>query len=65
MLDVGAVRAFESAAELTMDGYAGRTVWSDLFRAVAKGEHNPNGYTYVGEQWAAADAGRIAAAAEH
>jgi peptidoglycan hydrolase-like protein with peptidoglycan-binding domain len=47
MLDVGAVRAFESAAGLTMDGYAGHTVWSGLFRAVAKGTHNPDGYTYA------------------
>ena len=47
MLDVGAVRAFESVAGLAMDGYAGRTVWSGLFRAVAKGEHNPDGYTYA------------------
>jgi peptidoglycan hydrolase-like protein with peptidoglycan-binding domain len=47
MLDVGAVRAFESAAGLTMDGSAGHTVWSGLLRAVAKGEHNPNGYTYA------------------
>ena len=47
ILDVGAVRAFESAAGLTVDGYAGRTVWSGLFSAVAKGKHNPNGYTYA------------------
>ena len=47
LLDVGAVRAFESAAGLTMDGDAGHTVWSGLFRAVAKGTHNPDGYTYA------------------
>ena len=47
MLDVGAVRAFESVAGLTMDGYAGHTVWSDLLSAVANGKHNPNGYTYA------------------
>ena len=47
MLDVGAVRAFESAAGLTMDGSSGQTAWSGLLRAVAKGEHNPNGYTYA------------------
>ena len=47
MLDVGAVRAFESVTGLTMDGYAGHTVWSDLLSAVAKGKHNPNGYTYA------------------
>jgi peptidoglycan hydrolase-like protein with peptidoglycan-binding domain len=47
MLDVGAVRAFESVAGLTMDGYAGHTVWSDLLSAVANGKLNPNGYTYT------------------
>ncbi len=47
MLDVGAVRAFESVNGLTMDGIAGRTVWSDLLAAVAKGKDNPHGYTYA------------------
>jgi peptidoglycan hydrolase-like protein with peptidoglycan-binding domain len=47
MLDVGAVRAFESVTGLTMDGYAGQTVWSDLLSAAAKGTNNPNGYTYA------------------
>jgi peptidoglycan hydrolase-like protein with peptidoglycan-binding domain len=47
MLDVGAVRAFESVNGLTMDGSAGRTVWNTLLSAVAKGKHNPNGYTYA------------------
>ena len=47
ILDVGAVRAFESVAGLTMDGYAGHTVWSDLFKALAAGKGNPNGYTYA------------------
>jgi peptidoglycan hydrolase-like protein with peptidoglycan-binding domain len=47
ILDVGAVRAFESVTGLTMDGYAGRAVWSRLLTAVAKGQHNPNGYTYA------------------
>jgi peptidoglycan hydrolase-like protein with peptidoglycan-binding domain len=47
ILDVGAVRAFESVTGLTMDGVAGKTVWSDLFTAVAKGKNNPNGYTYA------------------
>ena len=47
ILDVGAVRAFESVAGLTMDGVAGHTVWSDLFSALAKGKDNPNGYTYA------------------
>jgi len=47
VLDVGAVRAFESVHGLTMDGYAGNTVWSDLLTAVAQGQHNPDGYTYA------------------
>jgi peptidoglycan hydrolase-like protein with peptidoglycan-binding domain len=47
ILNVGAVRAFESVTGLTMDGIAGRTVWSDLLSAVAKGKDNPNGYTYA------------------
>ncbi len=47
ILDVGAVRAFESVSGLTMDGNAGKTVWSDLLTAVAKGKDNPNGYTYA------------------
>ncbi len=47
ILDVGAVRAFESVTGLTMDGIAGHTVWSDLFSALAKGKDNPNGYTYA------------------
>jgi len=47
ILDVGAVRAFESVTGLTMDGIAGNTVWSHLLSAVAKGKDNPNGYTYA------------------
>ena len=47
ILDVGAIRAFESVTGLTMDGYAGHTVWSRLLSAVAKGKHNPNGYSYA------------------
>jgi peptidoglycan hydrolase-like protein with peptidoglycan-binding domain len=47
ILDVGAIRAFESVTGLTMDGIAGRQVWSDLLAAVAKGKDNPNGYTYA------------------
>jgi peptidoglycan hydrolase-like protein with peptidoglycan-binding domain len=47
ILDVGAVRAFESVTGLTMDGYAGHTVWSHLLSAMAKGKGNPNGYTYA------------------
>jgi hypothetical protein len=47
ILDVGAIRAFESVHGLTMDGYAGHFVWSDLLAAVAKGQRNPDGYTYA------------------
>ena len=46
ILNVGAIRAFESVHGLTMDGIAGNTFWSRLFTAVAKGQKNPNGYTY-------------------
>ncbi len=47
LIDVGAIRAFESVQGLPMDGAAGPTVWRDLLRAEAKGQHNPNGYTYA------------------
>ncbi len=47
ILQVGAIRAFESVDNLTMDGVAGDSVWSGLLTAVAKGEHDPNGYTYA------------------
>ncbi len=47
LLQVGAVRAFESVRGLTMDGTAGHPVWSDLLTAVAKGQKDPNGYTYA------------------
>jgi hypothetical protein len=47
ILDVGAIRAFESVTGLTMDGIAGHTVWHDLLKAVAQGKNNPNGYTYA------------------
>ena len=47
ILEIGAIRAFESVTGLTMDGVAGHTVWSDLLSAVAKGKDNPNGYTYA------------------
>jgi hypothetical protein len=45
ILQDGAVRAFESLQNLTMDGLAGRSVWSDLLTAVAKDKKNPNGYS--------------------
>jgi len=47
ILNVGAIRAFESVHGMTMDGIAGKAVWSRLFTAVAKGQKNPNGYTYA------------------
>jgi len=47
ILNVGAVRAFESVQRITMDGAAGKTVWTRLFKALAKGQQNPNGYTYA------------------
>lgn len=47
MLDVGAIRAFESVEGLTMDGVAGPQVWSHLLTAAAKDQVNPNGYSYA------------------
>ena len=47
MLENGAIRAFESVDNLTMDGVAGSSVWSHLLTAVAKGQHDPNRYTYA------------------
>jgi hypothetical protein len=43
----GAVRTFEFDHGLTMDGDAGPHVWRHLLNAIAKGEQNPHGYTYV------------------
>jgi peptidoglycan hydrolase-like protein with peptidoglycan-binding domain len=43
----GAVMAFESNENLTMDGIAGPQVWAALLSAVAAGQNNPNGYTYA------------------
>ncbi len=43
----GAVMAFESNQGLAMDGVAGPEVWHALLNAVAKGQDNPNGYTYA------------------
>jgi peptidoglycan hydrolase-like protein with peptidoglycan-binding domain len=47
IVNVGAVRAFESVNGMTMDGSAGKAVWTKLFKQVAKGQQNPNGYTYA------------------
>jgi Bacterial Ig-like domain/L,D-transpeptidase catalytic domain len=46
LIDVGAIRAFQSVEGLPMDGVAGPAVWRDLLGAVAKGQDNPNGYSY-------------------
>jgi peptidoglycan hydrolase-like protein with peptidoglycan-binding domain len=47
IVQAGAIRAFESVHKMTMDGIAGKNLWSKLFTAVAKGQKNPNGYTYA------------------
>ncbi|HXW46760.1 MAG TPA: L,D-transpeptidase family protein [Streptosporangiaceae bacterium] len=47
MIIDGAVRTFEFDQGLTMDGDAGPSVWSHLFTAIARGEQNQHGYTYV------------------
>jgi len=43
----GAVRTFEFDQNLTIDGDAGWHVWTHLLTAIAKGEQNQHGYTYV------------------
>jgi hypothetical protein len=43
----GAVMAFESNENLTMDGIAGPQVWGALLQAVEADQNNPNGYTYA------------------
>lgn len=43
----GAIMAFESDHGLAMDGVAGRQVWATLFKAAARNQANPNGYTYA------------------
>jgi peptidoglycan hydrolase-like protein with peptidoglycan-binding domain len=47
LIDTGAIRAFQSQNNLTMDGVAGPQVWSALLKAVAGGQKNANGYTYA------------------
>ena len=46
-LQVGAIRAFESVHGMIMDGIAGKAVWSKLLTAAARGQKNPDGYTYA------------------
>ncbi len=43
----GAVRTFEFDHDLNMDGDAGPRVWRHLLTAIARGEQNQHGYTYV------------------
>jgi len=43
----GAVMAFQSDHNLTMDGVVGPQVWTALLSAVASGQSNQNGYTYA------------------
>ncbi len=43
----GAIRAFQSNEGLTMTGVMTDSVWHDLLKAAAKGQINPNGYTYA------------------
>ena len=43
----GAVMAFESEHNMTIDGNLTPRFWKALFRASAKGEQNTNGYTYA------------------
>jgi peptidoglycan hydrolase-like protein with peptidoglycan-binding domain len=43
----GAVMAFESGHNMTMDGVAGPGVWSAVLRALAGGQNNTHGYTYA------------------
>jgi peptidoglycan hydrolase-like protein with peptidoglycan-binding domain len=43
----GAVMAFESQHDLTMDGIAGKDVWKVLLKAATKDEADSYGYTYA------------------
>jgi L,D-transpeptidase catalytic domain len=43
----GAIMAFESDHDMTMDGQAGPAVWAALLSAADKGEVNQHGYTYA------------------
>jgi peptidoglycan hydrolase-like protein with peptidoglycan-binding domain len=47
LIDTGAIRAFESENNLTMDGEAGPAVWAALLRDIAANRGNANGYTYA------------------
>ncbi len=43
----GAIRAFQSNEGLTMTGVVTWDLWQHLLKAAAKGQTNPNGYTYA------------------
>ncbi len=43
----GALMAFQSVRGLTMDGTAGGQTWQAVLDAAARGQDNPNGYTYA------------------
>jgi lipoprotein-anchoring transpeptidase ErfK/SrfK len=43
----GAIRAFQSNEGLTMTGLVTWDLWQHLLKAAAKGQTNPNGYTYA------------------
>jgi hypothetical protein len=43
----GAVMAFQSEHNMSVDGTVTSALWSALFAAVIKGENNVNGYTYA------------------
>ena len=43
----GAVMAFESDQNMSMDGAAGPAVWNALLHAVAQGQNSTHGYTYA------------------
>jgi hypothetical protein len=47
MIMHGAVMAFESDHDMTMDGIAGPAVWRALLRAAARDDANKHGYTYA------------------
>jgi len=47
LIITGAIRAFESEHNMTMDGEAGPAVWADVLKDVAASHSNSNGYTYA------------------
>ena len=47
MVLAGAVMAFQSEHNMTIDGNLTPQLWNALFQAAARGEQNQNGYTYA------------------